>query len=103
MVSSSVPCRYAGAGAFFGDLEKVQDLGITHDVWILSARRAMGQHRKIDFGPVPIGMVSQDDIRSRLLDDSAEALQRLDVGLNALLVWIEPHSAPQNRKVRRPI
>ena len=40
---------------------------------------ALGQQRQVDLRPVPIGMVRQDDVRTRLLHDRAEPLIRPDI------------------------
>ena len=93
----------ARGGAFFSDLHKIQDLGIPHDVWIRALRSVFGQHRQVDFRPVPIGVVGQDDVGSRPLYDAAESLRRLDVELNAFPIRIEPYPAPKSGNVWRPM
>jgi hypothetical protein len=52
-----------------------------------------------DQSPIP-GQNGEDDICSRLPHYAAEPLRRPDVSLNGFRICIEPHPAPQSRKVR---
>src|SRR6267142_956869 len=92
-----------GGRAFLGDLQILSDAVIAHQVWVRSAARALRQQRQVDLGPVPVGVVGKDDVRSGLPDDVGEPLRGPDVILKGFPVGVEPCSAPENREVRSAV
>ncbi len=79
--------REAGLGAFGGDGDVADYSVVADDVGIWVGGTALGHRGKLVFRVVEVGVIGDEHVGSGFGDDIAEAVGRLDVGVEPEFIW----------------